>query len=86
MAELAVHNRHLIGIYHRWLQVHGRSWAKLAEAVPTKTLTQIKNYYQNIKKKVRYATAHASATRPACPTRCMHDCLPRQHTRDAVIG
>ncbi len=33
--------------------MHGRSWARLAEAVPTKTLTQIKNYYQNYKVKVR---------------------------------
>jgi hypothetical protein len=34
-------------------QLHGRNWAKLSEAVPSKTLTQIKNYYQNYKVKVR---------------------------------
>lgn len=31
---------------------HGRNWSKLSEAVASKTLTQIKNYYQNYKVKV----------------------------------
>ena len=35
------------------MQLYGRDWAKLAAAVPSKTLTQIKNYYQNYKVKVR---------------------------------
>ena len=33
-------------------QLHGRDWGHLAAAVPSKTLTQIKNYYQNYKVKV----------------------------------
>ena len=39
----------LLGLY---LQVFGRDWARLQEAVPKKTMTQIKNYYQNYKLKV----------------------------------
>ena len=35
------------------VQLHGRDWGHLAAAVPSKTLTQIKNYYQNYKVKVR---------------------------------
>ena len=34
------------------VQLHGRDWGHLAAAVPSKTLTQIKNYYQNYKVKV----------------------------------
>ena len=34
-------------------QVHGRDWKRLQEAIPTKTMTQIKNRYQNYKVKVR---------------------------------
>jgi hypothetical protein len=30
---------------------HGRQWQKLHEAVPSKTLTQVKNFYQNYKHK-----------------------------------
>jgi hypothetical protein len=33
-------------------QAHGRDWARLQESVPGKTLTQIKNFYQNYKVKV----------------------------------
>ncbi|BDA48420.1 probable nuclear receptor corepressor 1 at N-terminal half [Coccomyxa sp. Obi] len=33
-------------------KLHGRNWARLSEAVPSKTLTQIKNYYQNYKVKL----------------------------------
>lgn len=33
-------------------QAHGRNWEKLCAAVPTKTRTQIKNYYQNYKSKL----------------------------------
>ena len=46
--------------------MHGRSWARLAEAVPTKTLTQIKNYYQNYKVKVRLRRA-PPGVQPAFP-------------------
>lgn len=35
------------------MQAHGRKWAQLEAAVPTKTSTQIKNYYQNYKGKVQ---------------------------------
>lgn len=31
---------------------HGRDWNRLQEAVPTKTMTQIRNYYQNYRTKV----------------------------------
>jgi len=50
-------------------QVHGRKWAQLEAAVPTKTATQIKNYYQNYKAKARQrAAAHAALTsHPATP-------------------
>lgn len=34
-------------------QVHGRKWAALEAAVPTKTATQIRNFYQNYKTKAR---------------------------------
>ena len=34
-------------------QVHGRDWKQLGRAVPNKTETQIKNYFQNYKSKVR---------------------------------
>ena len=34
------------------LQVHGRDWKRLGQAVPNKTETQIKNYFQNYKTKV----------------------------------
>ncbi|GAX73612.1 hypothetical protein CEUSTIGMA_g1063.t1 [Chlamydomonas eustigma] len=33
-------------------KVHGRDWGRLATAVPTKSLTQIKTYYQNYKSKL----------------------------------
>jgi len=51
--------------------VHGRKWAQLEAAVPTKTATQIKNYYQNYKTKVRQgATTHAALdSHPATPAR-----------------
>ena len=29
------------------MQAYGRDWSRLHSAVPAKTLTQIKNYYQN---------------------------------------
>ena len=38
-------------------QVCGRDWGRLQEAVPKKTMTQIKNYYQNYKLKVGLSTA-----------------------------
>ena len=38
------------------MQAHGRKWAQLEAAVPTKTSTQIKNYYQNYKGKVQRCT------------------------------
>ena len=31
--------------------LHGRDWKKLHETVPSKTLTQVKNFYQNYKEK-----------------------------------
>lgn len=34
------------------VQTYGRDWQRLAEAVPGKTRTQIKNYYQNYKTKL----------------------------------
>ena len=34
------------------LQLHGRDWKQLGRAVPNKTETQIKNYFQNYKSKV----------------------------------
>ena len=34
------------------VQQYGRDWKRLQEAVPGKTMTQIKNYYQNYKVKV----------------------------------
>ena len=46
------------------MQLYGRDWAKLAAAVPSKTLTQIKNYYQNYKVKVCTLLMHFTA----CPT------------------
>ena len=51
--------------------MHGRKWAQLEAAVPTKTATQIKNYYQNYKTKVRQgATTHAALdSHPATPAR-----------------
>ena len=39
------------------MQVHGRDWKRLGEAVPTKTETQIKNYFQNYKQKVWHTLA-----------------------------
>ncbi len=50
-------------------QVHGRKWAQLEAAVPTKTATQIKNYYQNYKAKVRQGAAAVAAltSHPATP-------------------
>lgn len=44
--------------------MHGRNWARLSEAVPSKTLTQIKNYYQNYKVKVRRCTFLRSLPMP----------------------
>lgn len=32
--------------------LHGRNWERLQAAVPTKTLTQIRNYYQNYRSKI----------------------------------
>lgn len=34
------------------MQIHGRDWKQLGRAVPNKTETQIKNYFQNYKAKV----------------------------------
>ncbi len=34
------------------VQAHGRDWEKLCAAVPGKTRTQVKNYYQNYKGKL----------------------------------
>ena len=45
--------------------MHGRNWARLSEAVPSKTLTQIKNYYQNYKVKV---TSFLSPSPASCNT------------------
>jgi len=42
-------------------QAHGRDWDRLAAAVPGKTRTQIKNYYQNYKNKLGLETL-----RPEC--------------------
>ena len=35
-----------------WLQVHGVDWDRLAQEIPTKEKTQIKNYYQNYKQRL----------------------------------
>jgi hypothetical protein len=35
----------------RAFSIHGRKWDKLHEAVPSKTLTQVKNFYQNYRHK-----------------------------------
>lgn len=37
------------------LKVHGRDWARLAEAVPTRTHAQLKNYFQNYREKLGLA-------------------------------
>ena len=53
------------------MQLYGRDWAKLAAAVPSKTLTQIKNYYQNYKVKVRAPRACLSLS-PIRLSGCSH--------------
>ena len=44
------------------VQVCGRNWKRLQEAVPSKTLTQIKNFYQNYKGKVRWTSESCNAS------------------------
>ncbi|SPQ99720.1 unnamed protein product (mitochondrion) [Plasmodiophora brassicae] len=44
------------------LRVHGRDWKALCSAVPTRTETQIKNFYQNYKEKLGLAAIATQAS------------------------
>ena len=46
-------------------KIYGRSWKKLQEAVPSKTMTQIKNFYQNYKFKYKELSENLGMKRSA---------------------
>ena len=61
------------------VQVHGRDWKRLGQAVPNKTETQIKNYFQNYKTKVP-CSIYMLFQPCFCKAWTCHSCRDMQHT------
>jgi len=40
------------GKFLKYLKIHGKDWARISQEIPTKTQSQVKNYFQNYKNKL----------------------------------